>query len=272
MKQHRKRMRSMALVAAFCLLFSSLGFLPSSADRGYPTPSPVVINGKTVPLQIDKYRPGEYYTGDGKACIDHYKNECSFSGGCNCKFYEPPLSSNFPCGIQCYAFALDVYKRVFGYDVSEVREDEVHWSCANTDGFKANMQSIPAGSMVRAVTRRTRSNHAFILMKATSDEVWVYQCNMHNTCEVTVEIYTYSKFVEDFYEIWYYVTPCNHSRTYTQYNAYQHKIACSECRYSDVAEGHTYVSRPNNMLRCTGCGFTKSAPGGIVRIDDEQEI
>ena len=58
MKQHRKRIRSMALVAAFCLLFSSLGFLPSSADRGYPTPSSVVINGKTVPLQIDKYRPG----------------------------------------------------------------------------------------------------------------------------------------------------------------------------------------------------------------------
>ena len=261
MKQHRKRMRSMALVAAVCLLFSSLGFLSSSAV-GNPT---VTINGKTLPLQIDKYRPEEYYTNNGRAC-DHSVDEN------NCKLYTPTTGEGFPRGIQCYAFALDVYKRLFGYDVSNEFEHKVNWNCVNTDEFKANIKSIPAGSMVRAITRRTRSNHAFILMKATDEDVWVYQCNMHNTCEVTAEIYTYSKFVEDFYEIWYYVTPCNHSRTYTQYNAYQHKIACSECRYSDVAEGHTYVSRPNNMLRCTGCGFTKSAPGGIVRIDDEQEI
>ena len=271
MKQHRKRIRSMALVAAFCLLFSSLGFLPSSADRGYPTPSSVVINGKTVPLQIDKYRPGEYYTGDGKACTDHYKNECSFSGGCNCKFYEPPLSSNFPCGIQCYAFALDVYKRVFGYDVSEVREDEVHWSCANTDGFKANMQSIPAGSMVRLVTRKDTSvAHAVILMKATAGEVWVYQCNVENTCEVTAQIYTYAQFASRFYEVWYYVPPCTHTRTYT-YTTTQHTSSCSLCGFSNVTDGHTYIPQANGRSRCC-CGRWAETGGGIVRIDDEQEI
>ena len=267
MKQHRKRIRSMALVAAFCLLFSSLGFLTSSAVG---TPS-VTVNGKTLPLNIEKYKPGDYYNTrvvDGKSVgCDHDAYDVK-----HCILYEPTTGWGFPAGWQCYGFALDVFHRVFGYDVSDATIHKVHWSCATTAEFKANMQSIPAGSMVRAVTRRTRSNHAFILMKVTSEQVWVYQCNMYNACEVTAEIYTYSKFVEDFYEIWYYVTPCNHSRTYTQYNAYQHKIACSECRYSDVAEGHTYVSRPNNMLRCTGCGFTKSAPGGIVRIDDEQEI
>ena len=261
MKQHRKRIRSMALVAAFCLLFSSLGFLSSSAV-GNPT---VTINGKTLPLQIDKYRPEEYYTNNGQAC-NHSVNEN------NCKLYTPTTGWGFPAGWQCYGFALDVFHQVFGYDVSEATEHDVEWSCADTDEFKANLRSIPAGSMVRAITENTRTKHAFILMGTTDDKVLVYQCNMYGFCRVTTNAYTYSEFVEAFHEIWYYVTPCNHSRTYTQYNAYQHKIACSECRYSDVAEGHTYVSRPNNMLRCTGCGFTKSAPGGIVRIDDEQEI
>ena len=255
MKQHRKRIRSMALVAAFCLLFSSLGFLSSSAV-GNPT---VTINGKTLPLQIDKYRPEEYYTNNGQAC-NHSVNEN------NCKLYTPTTGVGFPRGIQCYAFALDVYKRLFGYDVSNEFEHEVHWSCANTDGFKANIQSIPAGSMVRAVTRRTRSNHAFILMKATSEQVWVYQCNMHLTCEVTAEIYTYSKFVEDFYEIWYYVAPCRFTYTQTQ-----HTVICTKCGESRV-EDHDYVSRPDGKLRCTICNFIKSAPGEIVSIDDEQEI
>ncbi len=255
MKQHRKRIRSMALVAAFCLLFSSLGFLSSSAV-GNPT---VTINGKTLPLQIYKYRPEEYYTNNGQAC-NHSVNEN------NCKLYTPTTGVGFPRGIQCYAFALDVYKRLFGYDVSNEFEHEVHWSCANTDGFKANIQSIPAGSMVRAVTRRTRSNHAFILMKATSEQVWVYQCNMHLTCEVTAEIYTYSKFVEDFYEIWYYVAPCRFTYTQTQ-----HTVICTKCGESRV-EDHDYVSRPDGKLRCTICNFIKSAPGEIVSIDDEQEI
>ena len=98
MKQHRKRIRSMALVAAFCLLFSSLGFLSSSAV-GNPT---VTINGKTLPLQIYKYRPEEYYTNNGQAC-NHSVNEN------NCKLYTPTTGVGFPRGIQCYAFALDVY-------------------------------------------------------------------------------------------------------------------------------------------------------------------
>ncbi len=266
MKQHRKRIRSMALVAAFCLLFSSLGFLSSSADGGYPTPSPVVINGKTVPLQLELYKLGDYYTQEGDSCGHHGSSECSFYDGCNCRVYVPTTGEGFPRGIQCYAFALDVYKRLFGYDVSNEFEHEVHWSCANTDGFKANIQSIPAGSMVRAVTRRTRSNHAFILMKATSEQVWVYQCNMHLTCEVTAEIYTYSKFVEDFYEIWYYVAPCRFTYTQTQ-----HTVICTKCGESRV-EDHDYVSRPDGKLRCTICNFIKSAPGEIVSIDDEQEI
>lgn len=261
MKQHRKRIRSMALVAAFCLLFSSLGFLSSSAI-GNPT---VTINGKTLPLQISGYKPDDYYNQKGYAC-NH-----SLYGTTYCNLYTPTTGWGFEAGYQCYAFALDVFHRVFGYDVSDATIHKVHWSCATTDEFKANIQSIPAGSMVRAVTRRTRSNHAFILMKVTSEQVWVYQCNMYNACEVTAEIYTYSKFVEDFYEIWYYVTPCNHSRTYTQYNAYQHKITCSECRYSDVAEGHTYIPQANGRSRCR-CGRWAETGGGIVRIDDEQEI
>ena len=266
MKQHHKRIRSMALVAAFCLLFSSLGFLSSSADGGYPTPSPVVINGKTVPLQLELYKLGDYYTQEGDSCGHHGSSECSFYDGCNCRVYVPTTGEGFPRGIQCYAFALDVYKRLFGYDVSNEFDHKVNWSCVNTDEFKANIQSIPAGSMVRAVTERTRSNHAFILMKATSEQVWIYQCNMYNACEVTAEIYTYQEFVRVFREIWYYVAPCRFTRTQTQ-----HTVICTKCGKSRV-EDHDYVSRPDGKLRCTICNFIKSAPGEIVSIDDEQEI
>ena len=251
MKQHRKRIRSMALVAAFCLLFSSLGFLSSSATAS----NSIIINGITIPTA--DYPEGSYYTNNKTAC-NHAE-----TGETNCKWYTPSGDTGgFGAGIQCYAFALDMYKRINGFEVSMNRVIY----CNTSAPMRSTLQNIPVGSYLRVVTIYG-NGHSLILAKKTDDEVWIYQCNIRNTCEVTLEKYTYAGFDQRFSQIEHYVPACSFSHTYTKT---RHTGTCSLCGNVHT-ESHTYIPQANGRSRCR-CGRWAETGGGIVRIEDEQEI
>ncbi|MBQ2915752.1 MAG: hypothetical protein IJE51_03070 [Clostridia bacterium] len=179
----------------------------------YSTPTSVIINNKTVPL--NEYPVGNFFSDSKEeecTCNPHSASVCPFTGTCGCEFgYNPSYGK---C-IMCVGFAYTAYREIWDIEGTNFPSRENDFSFSNNSWgiYQLGMffGETSVGSVMLPQDRGGeygRDQHAFVLTKVTSDGIWIYHANVNSKCDIQHDYKSYEELAEVYGMMaWIYEAP-----------------------------------------------------------------
>lgn len=156
------------------------------------------------------YKPGSYFTDNGKACTDHSKKGIhSFTNeaacNCICTYNGKSLGA-----VQCFGFARYVQSKLYGVNSYNSPNSFYKLSNAYVAPGKLTAQklkTIITSAKVGTHIRTNGSAHSMIITNITNNGFNIIQCNGSNNkeysgysgCRIGTYTYTWSDYVNSTY-------------------------------------------------------------------------
>lgn len=192
------------------------------------------VNQKDYNLKqiMAAYPVNSYFTADGGPCY-HHGTGCSYSGGCNCKYYAS--------SIQCMAFAKKIsdmyaHKSSWNPPSSEIYDRTIIGNCIrfnSANQVKLFFDSLSTGTYIRLSHSTNESDngfHSLFLISKNNNSVKTYECNVDGHCKIEIYNLSYEAYITRFnvcYGI--YSVSHNYSSNATVYSSIFHKYNCTTC-------------------------------------------
>lgn len=208
--------------------------------------SPYAVTVSQPSLPLSEYPSGSYFTYNGEACTNHGTGTCSYTGGCNCKYYDN--------SIQCMGFAKyasDQYAHRSSWSLPSGDSSTTRVTLSTDSEVLVYFSSLPKGSYLRLANSSGVEVHSVVTIYVSNSTVQTYECNYSGACQVSVE----SRSLSSFRSSYRYVTESltHHFDDYTYINATYHRADCS----SSGCTGYIYESHYSDSSSsgsCAACG------------------
>lgn len=217
----------------------------------------VSVNSSTDSYQKDynltqilaQYPNNSYFTYDGGACY-HHGTGCSYSGGCNCRYYDYAIQC---MGFAKYASDRYAHKSSWNPPSTEQYEPNCHFNSVNQ--IKTYFDRMTTGAYVLLSHNDDENGfHAMFYVKSDSNGVTTYECNINGHCDVATYYTTYEGYKTRFNTCYgIYTVSHNYSSSATNYNGNFHKYSCTTCG-GYILEYHYGLTLGNGT--CMKCGYT----------------
>ena len=232
------------------------------------------VNGKRIPRP--EYSHESYYTITGEPCKRksnggcHYDNEVCKNelGSCpNCKFYN--ATDPTKDATQCMAFAHDMYRQIWGVEVSN--KQTLNKSIGSAAEAREYLWSISSGTEVR-VSGSQIIGHSIIIANITTTNVTIYHANGSGKCQVAYETLSFAGFQSKYNKIIsnYSANTLHSFGSNYSYDEIWHWVTCdtASCNGRKNIAHHSLVPTSQGKSQCSVCGYVSNTsintlPGNI---------